>query len=92
MAGLLKVIAPVCFITSSLAATNSCNHTFTFLYSLERVDITDLAIVGVFLYALRRVNRAWLLDLSPKKVGGSTVSFFSGSQSRLVWLRRRFAA
>ena len=32
---------------------------------------------------MRPVIWAWVLDLSPKEVGGSTVSFFSGSQSLL---------
>jgi MFS transporter, FSR family, fosmidomycin resistance protein len=45
--------------------------------------ITALAILGFFLYAVRPVIWAWVLDLSPKELGGSMVSFFSGSQSLL---------
>ena len=45
--------------------------------------ITALAFLGFFLYAVRPVIWAWVLDLSPKELGGSTVSFFSGSQSLL---------
>jgi MFS family permease len=45
--------------------------------------ITALAFLGFFLYAVRPVIWAWVLDLSPKELGGSMVSFFSGSQSLL---------
>jgi MFS transporter, FSR family, fosmidomycin resistance protein len=45
--------------------------------------ITGLAFLGFFLYAVRPVIWAWVLDLSPKELGGSMVSFFSGSQSLL---------
>lgn len=50
---------------------------FTWLF------ITGLAFLGFFLYAVRPVIWAWVLDLSPKELGGSAVSFFSGSQSLL---------
>jgi MFS family permease len=45
--------------------------------------ITGLAFLGFFLYAVRPVIWAWVLDLGPKELGGSMVSFFSGSQSLL---------
>lgn len=45
--------------------------------------ITGLACLGFFLYAVRPVIWAWVLDLGPKELGGSMVSFFSGSQSLL---------
>jgi MFS family permease len=50
---------------------------FTWLF------ITGLAFLGFFLYAVRPVIWAWVLDLGPKELGGSMVSFFSGSQSLL---------
>ena len=50
---------------------------FTWLF------VTGLAFLGFFLYAVRPVIWAWVLDLSPKELGGSAVSFFSGSQSLL---------
>jgi FSR family fosmidomycin resistance protein-like MFS transporter len=50
---------------------------FTWLF------ITGLACLGFFLYAVRPVIWAWVLDLGPKELGGSMVSFFSGSQSLL---------
>jgi MFS transporter, FSR family, fosmidomycin resistance protein len=36
-----------------------------------------------FVYAVRPVIWAWVLDLSPRELAGSKVSFFSGSQSLL---------
>jgi MFS transporter, FSR family, fosmidomycin resistance protein len=52
-------------------------------FQLDWFFITGLAFLGFFLYAVRPVIWAWVLDLSPKELGGSTVSFFSGSQSLL---------
>jgi MFS family permease len=52
-------------------------------FRLNWLFITGLAILGFFLYAVRPVIWAWVLDLSPKELGGSMVSFFSGSQSLL---------
>ncbi|MBI2987865.1 MAG: MFS transporter [Deltaproteobacteria bacterium] len=43
--------------------------------------IAVLALLGFFLYAIRPVIWAWVLDLGPKDLGGTTVSFFSGAQS-----------
>jgi MFS family permease len=52
-------------------------------FRLTWLFITALAILGFFLYAVRPVIWAWVLDLGPRKLGGSMVSFFSGSQSLL---------
>ena len=52
-------------------------------FQLTWLFITGLAVLGFFLYAVRPVIWAWVLDLSPKELGGSMVSFFSGSQSLL---------
>ena len=52
-------------------------------FQLDWFFITGLAMLGFFLYAVRPVIWAWVLDLSPKELGGSMVSFFSGSQSLL---------
>ena len=52
-------------------------------FQLAWLFITGLAFLGFFLYAVRPVIWAWVLDLSPKELGGSAVSFFSGSQSLL---------
>jgi MFS family permease len=45
--------------------------------------ISGLAALGFFLYDVRPVIWAWVLDLSPIEVGGSMVSLFAGSQSLL---------
>jgi MFS family permease len=50
---------------------------------LNWLFITGLACLGFFLYAVRPVIWAWVLDLAPKELGGSMVSFFSASQSLL---------
>jgi len=52
-------------------------------FQLTWLFITGLAFLGFFLYAVRPVIWAWVLDLTPKELGGSAVSFFSGSQSLL---------
>jgi MFS transporter, FSR family, fosmidomycin resistance protein len=52
-------------------------------FQMTWLFITGLALLGFFLYAVRPVIWAWVLDLSPKELGGSMVSFFSGSQSLL---------
>jgi MFS transporter, FSR family, fosmidomycin resistance protein len=52
-------------------------------FQMTWLFITGLAVLGFFLYAVRPVIWAWVLDLSPKELGGSMVSFFSGSQSLL---------
>jgi MFS family permease len=52
-------------------------------FQLTWLFITSLALVGFFLYAIRPVIWAWVLDLGPKELGGSMVSFFSASQSLL---------
>lgn len=52
-------------------------------FQLSWLFITGLAFLGFFLYAVRPVIWAWVLDLTPKELGGSAVSFFSGSQSLL---------
>jgi MFS family permease len=52
-------------------------------FQMTWLFITGLALLGFFLYAVRPVIWAWVLDLGPKELGGSMVSFFSGSQSLL---------
>jgi MFS transporter, FSR family, fosmidomycin resistance protein len=52
-------------------------------FQLTWLFITGLACLGFFLYAVRPVIWAWVLDLSPRELGGSAVSFFSSSQSLL---------
>lgn len=52
-------------------------------FQLTWLFITALALLGFFLYAVRPVIWAWVLDLGPKELGGSMVGFFSGSQALL---------
>ncbi len=40
-----------------------------------------IALLGFFLYALRPVLQAWLLDTTPKNMGGSSVGILFGAQS-----------
>jgi len=52
-------------------------------FQMTWLFVTALALLGFFLYAVRPVIWAWVLDLGPKELGGSMVSFFSGAQSLL---------
>ena len=40
-----------------------------------------VAVLGFFLYALRPVLQAWLLDATPKNMGGSSIGILFGAQS-----------
>ena len=40
-----------------------------------------IAVLGFFLYAVRSVLQAWLLDLTPKKMGGTSIGILFGAQS-----------
>lgn len=50
-------------------------------FQVNWLFIAVLALLGFFLYAIRPVIWAWVLDIGPKDLGGTTVSVFSGSQS-----------
>lgn len=69
-------------LTAGLFSTSVALFVLAY-FQLTWLFITGLALLGFFLYAVRPVIWAWVLDLSPKELGGSTVSFFSGSQSLL---------
>ncbi|MCL6593620.1 MAG: MFS transporter [Alicyclobacillus sp.] len=43
--------------------------------------IVFIAVLGFFLYAVRPVMQAWLMDATPKKMAGSSVGIFWGIQS-----------
>ena len=45
------------------------------------VFIALIAILGFFLYATRPVIQAWLLDVTPKSMGGSSIGFLFGAQA-----------
>ncbi|WP_020656482.1 MFS transporter [Massilia niastensis] len=40
-----------------------------------------IALVGFFLYAIRPVLQAWLLDATPKKMGGTSIGILFGMQA-----------
>lgn len=40
-----------------------------------------VAVLGFFLYALRPVLQAWLLEVTPKNLGGSSIGVLFGAQS-----------
>src|SRR5207237_7327275 len=43
--------------------------------------IALVAILGFFLYATRPVIQAWLLDVTPKNMGGSSIGVLFGAQA-----------
>jgi MFS family permease len=45
------------------------------------VFIALIAILGFFLYATRPVIQAWLLDITPKNMGGSSIGVLFGAQA-----------
>ena len=69
-------------LTAGLFSTSIALFVLAY-FKLDWLFITGLACLGFFLYAVRPVIWAWVLDLSPKELGGSAVSFFSASQSLL---------
>jgi predicted MFS family arabinose efflux permease len=43
--------------------------------------IVFVAILGFFLYAIRPVLQAWLLEATPKHMGGTSIGILFGAQS-----------
>ncbi len=43
--------------------------------------IVLIAVLGFFLYAIRPVIQAWLLEVTPKNMGGSSIGVLFGAQS-----------
>jgi MFS family permease len=43
--------------------------------------IVFIAILGFFLYAIRPVLQAWLLETTPKNMGGTSIGILFGAQS-----------
>ncbi len=69
-------------LTADLASTSVVLCVLAY-FQMTWLFVTALAFLGFFLYAVRPVIWAWVLDLGPKELGGSMVSFFSASQSLL---------
>ena len=40
-----------------------------------------IAVLGFFLYAIRPVIQAWLLEATPRNMGGSSIGILFGTQS-----------
>jgi predicted MFS family arabinose efflux permease len=45
------------------------------------VFVALIAVLGFFLYATRPVIQAWLLDSTPKNMGGSSIGVLFGAQA-----------
>ena len=45
------------------------------------IFVALIAILGFFLYATRPVIQAWLLDITPKNMGGSSIGVLFGAQA-----------
>jgi MFS family permease len=43
--------------------------------------IVFIAVLGFFLYAIRPVMQAWLLETTPKNMGGTSIGILFGAQS-----------
>ncbi len=50
-------------------------------FQITTLFVAALALLGFFFYAVRPVIWAWILDLGPKDLGGTTVSAFSAAQA-----------
>ncbi|HZZ91513.1 MAG TPA: MFS transporter [Usitatibacter sp.] len=47
----------------------------------SRAFIAFIAVLGFFLYAIRPVMQAWLLETTPKNMGGTSIGVLFGAQS-----------
>ena len=47
----------------------------------SRAFIVFIAVLGFFLYAIRPVMQAWLLETTPKNMGGTSIGILFGAQS-----------
>ena len=43
--------------------------------------VVFIAVLGFFLYAIRPVMQAWLLETTPKNMGGTSIGVLFGAQS-----------
>ena len=43
--------------------------------------IVFIAVLGFFLYAIRPVMQAWLLETTPKNMGGTSIGILFGAQA-----------
>jgi MFS family permease len=54
---------------------------FMALAGKSNAFIVFIAVLGFFLYAIRPVLQAWLLESTPKNMGGTSIGILFGAQS-----------
>ena len=54
---------------------------FMALAGRSHAFIAFIAVLGFFLYAIRPVLQAWLLENTPKNMGGTSIGILFGAQS-----------
>jgi sugar phosphate permease len=54
---------------------------FMALAGKSQAFVFFIAVLGFFLYAIRPVIQAWLLETTPKNMGGSSIGILFGAQS-----------
>lgn len=54
---------------------------FMALAGKSQAFVAFVAVLGFFLYAIRPVIQAWLLETTPKNMGGSSIGILFGTQS-----------
>ncbi len=67
-------------VTASMAMTAVVLLAMAFA-GTSRAFVALIAVLGFFLYALRPVLQAWLLEATPKNMGGSSIGVLFGAQS-----------
>lgn len=54
---------------------------FMALAGRSQAFVAFISVLGFFLYAIRPVIQAWLLEVTPKNMGGSSIGILFGAQS-----------
>jgi predicted MFS family arabinose efflux permease len=67
-------------VTASMAMTAVVLLAMAFVSS-SVAFVALVAVLGFFLYALRPVLQAWLLEVTPRNMGGSSIGVLFGAQS-----------
>jgi MFS family permease len=67
-------------MTTSMAMT-ALVLVFMALAGHSKAFVVFIAVLGFFLYAIRPVLQAWLLETTPKNMGGSSIGILFGAQS-----------
>ncbi|WP_018992955.1 MFS transporter [Aromatoleum evansii] len=67
-------------VTASMAATAAVLLS-TAVAGSSAIFVAFVAVLGFFLYAVRPVMQAWLLEVTPKTVGGTTIGILFATQA-----------